>query len=64
MTAWQVTAAFLVLTIACIIVIDILLVIFTRPTISRVVKDYIGKDPKPYWVGSLLGALVSHFANW
>lgn len=64
MTAWQVTASFLVATIAVVIVMDLLLMIITRPTFSGVVKDYIGRDPKPYWVGFLLGALVSHFANW
>lgn len=50
--------------VAVVIVLDLLLVLLKRPTFSRVIKDYIGNDPRPYWVGFLLGALVSHFANW
>lgn len=64
MNSWQFTAAALVVIVAVVIVLDLLLVIAKRPTFSRVIKDYIGSDPRPYWVGFLLGALVSHFANW
>jgi len=64
MTAYQVAMAVTVIAIALAIAVDLALLIYGRVTISRVIKDRIGSDPTPYWIGFVIGALASHFSNW
>ena len=64
MTAYQVAMAVTVIAITLAIVVDLALLLFGRVTISRVIKDRIGPDPTPYWIGFVIGALASHFTNW
>lgn len=64
MTAYQVAMAVTVIAIALAISVDLALLFYGRVTISRVIKDRIGSDPTPYWIGFILGALASHFSNW
>lgn len=64
MNAWQVAAAVTVIAIAMLVAVDLLLLIVGRVTISRVIKDRVGSDPTPYWIGFILGALTAHFTNW
>jgi hypothetical protein len=64
MTAYQVAMAVTVIAVAMAVAVDLALLIVGRVTISRVIKDRIGSDPTPYWIGFVLGALASHFTNW
>lgn len=64
MTAYQNAMAITVIAIALAIAVDLALLIYGRVTISRVIKDRIGSDPTPYWIGFVIGALASHFSNW
>ena len=64
MTAYQVAMAVTVIAVAMAVAMDLALLIVGRVTISRVIKDRIGSDPTPYWIGFVLGALASHFTNW
>ena len=64
MTAYQVAMAVTVIAVAMAVAVDLALLIVGRVTISRVIKDRIGRDPTPYWIGFIFGALASHFTNW
>jgi len=64
MTAYQIAMAVTVVAVVLAIVVDLALLLFGRVTISRVIKDRVGSDPTPYWIGFVLGALASHFSNW
>lgn len=64
MNAWQVAAAVTVIAIATLVAVDLLLLIVSKVTISRVIKNRVGSDPTPYWIGFILGALTAHFTNW
>jgi len=63
-TAYQIAMAVTVIAVVLAIVVDLALLLFGRVTISRVIKDRIGPDPTPYWIGFVLGALAGHFSNW